>query len=439
MKTMKTEFQPSTFTPVTSGMLQRQCACGGKSGCAGECLSCQAKRNGLLQRNSTDSVDANTVPPTVHQVLLSPGQSLDRPTQDFMMTRFGYDFTKVRVHTDRIASESARSVQAHAYTVGHNIVFGANQYAPQTSAGRSLLAHELAHVVQQGGHSGILSGNGLSHEPHKMAAESRTDNSSKIHIGQPGDTYERDADSAAEVVMRNPAQRIMGGNTTHSSIHHVHAPLLQRKLVVNPTDVIPMSGGALGPAPPLTITVQALLQDFCPDGHFQVDPSTGNVTPRTAQFCQDPAPPPWMTAAISSTPVGCGCLCDTINDGRTATIAFHAGPPGTSPGSVAGPGQGQGGVPASPTVSMDPRVKVQNLIGGRWVDVPFYLVLSHELCGHALPKLKGTHVARGAGSPGGTPPQEQHAVDVERQMAAEHNPPLPRRSSDYSGGARILP
>jgi len=66
-----------------------------------------------------------------------------------MGARFGHDFSKVRVHIDAQAAESATAVNARAYTVGRDMVFSAGQYAPNTSAGRKLLAHELAHVVQQ--------------------------------------------------------------------------------------------------------------------------------------------------------------------------------------------------------------------------------------------------------------------------------------------------
>jgi hypothetical protein len=66
-----------------------------------------------------------------------------------MEQRFGHDFSKVRVHSAASAAQSATDVMAHAYTVGHDVVFGAGQYAPGTHAGRRLIAHELAHVVQQ--------------------------------------------------------------------------------------------------------------------------------------------------------------------------------------------------------------------------------------------------------------------------------------------------
>ena len=80
---------------------------------------------------------------------LDPGEPLDAGTLAFMEPRFNYNFSKVRVHADSRAAESARSVNALAYTVGRDVVFGAGQYAPTTLSGRQLLAHELTHVVQQ--------------------------------------------------------------------------------------------------------------------------------------------------------------------------------------------------------------------------------------------------------------------------------------------------
>ncbi|HJR75341.1 MAG TPA: DUF4157 domain-containing protein [Nitrospiraceae bacterium] len=89
-------------------------------------------------------------PPIVHDVLSSRGRPLDPATRAFFEPRLGHDFSRVRVHTGGIAEQSARRLNAHAYTVGHDIVFGPGQYAPQTAAGRRLLAHELVHVAQQG-------------------------------------------------------------------------------------------------------------------------------------------------------------------------------------------------------------------------------------------------------------------------------------------------
>src|SRR5262249_717319 len=90
-------------------------------------------------------------PPSVLDVLRSPGQPLDSAARAFMEPRFGHDFSHVRVHTDQKAAESARSIHAQAYTVGHDVVFCAGQYSPRRAEGKELLAHELTHVIQQNG------------------------------------------------------------------------------------------------------------------------------------------------------------------------------------------------------------------------------------------------------------------------------------------------
>jgi hypothetical protein len=138
-----------TFTPAPTNLLQRRCACGGTPGPTGECARCRARRLGI-QRQSTAQPAPATTPPVVHDVLGSPGRPLDADTRAYMEPRFGHDFSRVRVHTDAMAAESARSVSALAYTVGRDVMFGAGQYAPTTAHGLGLLAHELAHVVQQG-------------------------------------------------------------------------------------------------------------------------------------------------------------------------------------------------------------------------------------------------------------------------------------------------
>jgi hypothetical protein len=87
----------------------------------------------------------------VSDVLSAPGQKLDAETRTFMEQRFGHYFGHVRVHADNKASLSAQALGARAYTVGSNIVFQSESYAPRTLAGRRLLAHELTHVAQQTG------------------------------------------------------------------------------------------------------------------------------------------------------------------------------------------------------------------------------------------------------------------------------------------------
>jgi Domain of unknown function (DUF4157) len=114
-----------------------------------------------------------TAPPIVHDVLGSPGRPLEAGVRGEMEARFGHDFSRVKVHTDATAAQSARAVGAEAYTVGRDVVFGAGRYAPATAHGNSLLAHELGHVVQQHGleASGRAIPVGRSDDPAERAAE----------------------------------------------------------------------------------------------------------------------------------------------------------------------------------------------------------------------------------------------------------------------------
>lgn len=185
----KSDALPSV-TFAHHGVLQHKCACGGASGPTGECAQCRSKcklglqtklrvsqpddpyereadrvaeqvmrmaepkleHSALREQRVTPEAngdDASSVPPIVHDVLSSTGQPLDAITRDFMEPRFGYDLSMVRVHSRSEAQESARDLDADAYTVGSNIVFGTGRFAPSAHEGRRLIAHELAHVIQQ--------------------------------------------------------------------------------------------------------------------------------------------------------------------------------------------------------------------------------------------------------------------------------------------------
>jgi hypothetical protein len=118
------------------------------------CAACAAEKTAmddetLLQRRTTEGGAGG--PPLVDAVLARPGAPLDAHVRDRMENRFNHDFGGVRIHDDALAHESARSVGAAAYTVGSGIVFGPGRYRPETREGGHLLAHELAHTVQQGG------------------------------------------------------------------------------------------------------------------------------------------------------------------------------------------------------------------------------------------------------------------------------------------------
>ncbi|HWP42064.1 MAG TPA: DUF4157 domain-containing protein, partial [Blastocatellia bacterium] len=178
--------RPVLQRKVAGGLLQRKCACGGR------CEECSDKKPfGLqtklkvseagdqyeqeadrvadrvmagpahpavssapprIQRLSGDtSEQLGAAPSSVGRALAGSGRPLEPALRLDMEQRFGYDFSRVRVHSDRAAGESARDVNAHAYTVGHDIVFSAGQFVPGTHEGRRLIAHELTHVVQQTG------------------------------------------------------------------------------------------------------------------------------------------------------------------------------------------------------------------------------------------------------------------------------------------------
>lgn len=107
----------------------------------------KARKNDQGETNAKNSVS---------NVVNKPGQTLTPEDKSYMEARFGLDFSQVRIHTGSQAAESARTLQARAYTTGNNIVFGAGQYRPNSRSARYILAHELAHVAQQ---SPLQSGN----------------------------------------------------------------------------------------------------------------------------------------------------------------------------------------------------------------------------------------------------------------------------------------
>jgi hypothetical protein len=174
---------------MAKGMLQRKCGCGSEHSGGGECPECRKKQQGSLQRAPLHEPLTGSAPPLVHEVLSSPGQSLDAGTRAMMEPHFGHDFGNVRIHTGDKAAASARAVDAQAYTVGRDIVFGNGSYAPGQSGGQELLAHELTHVVQQSGAS----------KP-----------SGDIQIGAAGDAFEQEAESNAQRI--GAPEGGLGGN-----------------------------------------------------------------------------------------------------------------------------------------------------------------------------------------------------------------------------------
>jgi Domain of unknown function (DUF4157) len=193
----------SVNTTAPSRFLQRQCACGNRTMIGGQCAECAKKKSPLQYKlaigNSNDRLEleadriadqvmatpthstikrsllqiqrftgqatdnANTAPASVDRVLTASGQPLEHPLREDMEQRFGHDFSHVRVHTGGAAEQSAQDVNANAYTIGQNIVFGPSRFAPETYEGRRLLAHELTHVVQQSAAQGSLANQSYAH------------------------------------------------------------------------------------------------------------------------------------------------------------------------------------------------------------------------------------------------------------------------------------
>jgi hypothetical protein len=192
--TVAQQAKTASFLSPAQGMLQRQCACGNHTVAGGECAACAQKKSGLQRKLSigasndplereadrvADQVLAapahsavsgaplriqrfsgqsnqqmDPAPASVDRALVSSGRPLDPTLRKDMEQRFGHDFSQVRVHSGTAAEQSARDVSANAYTVGHDLVFGTGRFAPGTSEGRRLIAHELTHVLQQSGGGG---------------------------------------------------------------------------------------------------------------------------------------------------------------------------------------------------------------------------------------------------------------------------------------------
>jgi Domain of unknown function (DUF4157) len=114
-----------------------------------------------------------------------PGSALDPALRESLSSRFGADLGDVRVHTDPDAAASAVRLRAHAYTVGHDIVFGPGRFSPHTNDGRRLLAHELAHVVQQGSGPGPGAGSRVSGPSDRLEAEAERAADTALAGGRP--------------------------------------------------------------------------------------------------------------------------------------------------------------------------------------------------------------------------------------------------------------
>lgn len=151
------------------------------------CTACSRDEDAPVQRRA---LDGGAAPAAAVAAPRGNGRPLPAPVLGLMQSRFAHDFSDVRVHADAAAAQSAQSLSARAYTHGRDVLFGAGEYAPGRREGLRLIAHELAHVVQQRG----------------MRAAPQT----QLAVSTPGDAGEREADAAADAVMSGGAVPRLG-------------------------------------------------------------------------------------------------------------------------------------------------------------------------------------------------------------------------------------
>jgi hypothetical protein len=177
-------------SPLPGPLLQRKCASCAQGGA--KCSNCREEEH--LQRKPVgagSSSSVNQVPQVVNEALGNrSGRSIDPTARGLMESRFRHDFSQVRIHHDALANRAAASVNAAAFTVGNSIWFGAGQYQTATNRGLYLLAHELAHTIQQRGQASAVQG--------------------RLNIGSVHDAAEAAADRAADAVLKNDRVPALG-------------------------------------------------------------------------------------------------------------------------------------------------------------------------------------------------------------------------------------
>ncbi len=173
------------------------------------------RRAATLYRHAQDSGEVATDDPVVDEALArcGSGQALPSHLRAQMERELGISLARVRVHTDAIAAAAANAVRAHAFTVGEDIFFATGTYAPDSTDGRKLLAHELTHVAQA--HQGRTSTGG-----------------SGIRVSAPGESLEREADAVAERVMQAPRRPTRDVTTRAPTAKARYAPPPSQSLLL---------------------------------------------------------------------------------------------------------------------------------------------------------------------------------------------------------------
>jgi Domain of unknown function (DUF4157) len=456
-----TRQQMKTASPVpanfrVSAFLQRQCACGNRTMVGGQCAEC-AKKKGALQRKLTiganndpleqeadriaDQVmaaptqstvaraplqiqrfagkaadEADAAPVSVNRVLAGSGRPLEPVLREDMEQRFGHDFSQVRVHAGYAAEQSVRDVNAHAYTVGHNIVFGAGQFAPTTNAGQRLLAHELTHVVQQQGSTNTARMQASQQSSLRLMRKLKAARTGDPVPGTPA------AGSAACTQSR--------GEAIEDYLRHLSpggAPRVDR------------SSGDV-----------SINGDFCESRGFfgRVARGIGSGAKKGfgigAYFLGVGAIPGALLGGLiggiagifgsdskaedSSTPTGSTCICDLINSVNTWTIHLHdfSSPANIEGATITDPvtsnldRQAKKGFVVVPAPNAAKRFGAATKTGQLQDNEP-WLILGHEMCGHAwlqdrAPRGQGDE----EGHVEGDDLRHHRTVERENLIRAEH-------------------
>jgi len=208
---------------------------------------------GHLQKAQPRLEDGATAEPFLNDTLYSTnGHALDPSTLDIMQARFGADFRDVRIHADSSAAQAARSIQAEAFTTGRDVYFGAGNYAPSTITGQRLLAHELAHTIQQTG-PGPSDGATSTSEPMVTGAQ---------------DSEEQEAERAADLaVSAAPVE------TDHLTEFASGTPALAQRDIIDKTktaDVLPEPVEVIWGDDPFTISFERRVDPTGPNFCFIV-------------------------------------------------------------------------------------------------------------------------------------------------------------------------
>jgi uncharacterized protein DUF4157 len=248
-----TQAELKSASPLGVGILQRKCACGQHTE-AGECEECKKKKESL-QRKGGNAGEPVGVPPIVHEVLRSPGWPLDPASRDFMESRFGRDFSRVRIHADARAANSAQAMAALAYTVGQDVVFADGSYQPASQEGRRLLAHELAHTVQQGDAKPATA---LAVVAPDHPSEAEADRAADVAIA--AGPMSPLATSAGNVLQRQPKPSVPGSSSASQPTPPTPAQIYQQALpkvqTLDPAIFALLSKAKLGAGPQLVLNDQ---------------------------------------------------------------------------------------------------------------------------------------------------------------------------------------